>query len=241
MKPRAVIFDVYRTLLDVGEPADDPASRWEFLWQDTFADPPRISIEDFLADTEVRIRDEQALARAAGIPFPEIYWPAVVRQTLPEASRLTPAVLDRFLFEFARIQRTVRLLPDAARTIRGLHDQGVVLGIASNAQPYTLHEFADALAPHELSSDLFPAELCFWSFAHGFSKPDPHVFRLLTARLLGRGILAPDILMIGDRMENDIRPAQAQGWRTWHLRKADESATTGGGTWSELHRTLSLP
>lgn len=241
MKPRAVIFDVYRTLLDVGEPPDNQASRWEFLWQDTFADPPRISIQDFLADTEAAIRDEQALARAAGIPFPEIYWPAVVRKTLPEASRLTTAALDRFLFEFARIQRAVSLSPDAARTIRELHERGVVQGIASNAQPYTLHEFADALAAHELSPDLFPAELCFWSFAHGFSKPDPHVFRFLTARLLSRGIPVPDILMVGDRVENDILPAQAQGWQTWHLRKPGDPATTRGGDWPDLQQALELP
>ena len=68
--------------------------------------------------------------------------------------------------------------------------------------------------------------------AHGFSKPDPHVFRLLSARLQARGIAAGDTLMVGDRLDNDIAPARAQGWRTWQLGAASGGET--GGDWAAL-------
>ena len=43
MRIRAVIFDVYHTLLEIGPPPLDAAERWEFLWEDTLADPARLS------------------------------------------------------------------------------------------------------------------------------------------------------------------------------------------------------
>ena len=58
---------------------------------------------------------------------------------------------------------------------------------------------------------MFDPELRFWSFENGFSKPDPHVFRILTARLEARGISPSETLMVGDRFDNDIEPARAHG------------------------------
>ena len=60
--------------------------------------------------------------------------------------------------------------------------------------------------------DLFERDLCVLSFEHGFSKPDPHVFRILTARLLAGGIRPGETLMVGDRLDNDILPEAAQEW-----------------------------
>jgi FMN phosphatase YigB (HAD superfamily) len=79
---------------------------------------------------------------------------------------------------------------------------------------------------------MFDRELRFWSFENGFSKPDPHVFRILTARLEARGISPAETLMVGDRLDNDIEPAKAQGWQTWQLtaRKTHNAA----GNWRDL-------
>jgi putative hydrolase of the HAD superfamily len=98
-----------------------------------------------------------------------------------------------------------------------------------------LRELEKALATHALGMDLFESHLCFWSFEHGFSKPDPHVFQILTARFAALGISPREILMVGDRLDNDIEPAKAQGWRTWQFGPAAD------GDWAGLREILSGP
>lgn len=228
MKISAVIFDVYHTLLEVGPPPADPAARWEQLWQEHFNTAARLSLTEFSAACETVIAREHAVVRMAGISFPEVFWPAIVADVLPELSELSAASQDDFLFRHTQIIRTVRLMPGAAETLHMLRDAGVMLGIASNAQPYTLRE----LTSTGLSLALFNPDLCLWSFAHGFSKPDPHVFRILTARLQAAGVAAAEVLMVGDRLDNDIAPARAQGWQTWHL--ATNIAGPMNGDWRRL-------
>jgi HAD superfamily hydrolase (TIGR01549 family) len=53
--------------------------------------------------------------------------------------------------------------------------------------------------------------ICLVSAELGCEKPDPAVFRLA----LSRAECAPaEAVMIGDRLDNDIRPARLQGWKT---------------------------
>ena len=232
MNVRAVIFDVYKTLLAVGPGPADSERRWADLARSTCGTPPRLSLAEFTAATAAVIAREHATARAAGINWPEIFWPDVVSAVLPEVDALPPAVRETFLFRQKALAHTVGLMPGAAGVLGRLRDRGVPLGIASNAQPYTLLELARELAPAGLGLADFAPDLSFWSFAHGFSKPDPHVFRLLTARLRARGIAASDTLMVGDRTDNDIEPARAQGWRVWRLGPA--GADGGSGDWTAL-------
>jgi FMN phosphatase YigB (HAD superfamily) len=236
MSIRAVIFDVYKTLLEVGPAPEDADDRWRSLWREQLQAPPRVTLAEFGTACLPIITREHAAARLAGIPFPEIYWPSVTTETLPELAQVPLAMRDDFLFRHAQMVRTLRLAPDAAETLGSLHASRIPMGIASNAQPYTLRELDAALEAAGLSRELFRADLCFWSFEHGFSKPDPHVFRLLTARLAAIGISCAETLMVGDRIDNDILPARAQGWRTWHLDPGADGAAGGG--WEKLRRWL---
>jgi putative hydrolase of the HAD superfamily len=112
-----------------------------------------------------------------------------------------------------------------------------LLGIASNAQANTLRELKESLAAHALGIDLFEPDLCFWSFEHGFSKPDPHVFQTLTARLAALGISPRDTLMVGDRLDNDIEPVRACGWQMWQLTASPAEDGRISGNWNQLaHR-----
>jgi HAD superfamily hydrolase (TIGR01549 family) len=53
--------------------------------------------------------------------------------------------------------------------------------------------------------------ICLSSAELGVEKPDPAIFRLA----LSRAECAPEeAVMIGDRLDNDIRPARLQGWKT---------------------------
>jgi FMN phosphatase YigB (HAD superfamily) len=237
MKLRAVIFDLYQTVLEVGPPPVDRDARWTALACEALGAAPRLSIARFMADCDRVIAREHSVARAAGIPFPEIFWPDITLEVWPELALLPAPARDEFLLRQQTLFRTVRLMRGAAEVLRLVRDRGIPAGIASNAQPYTLHELDRALADGGLLPEFFAPELCFWSFAHGFSKPDPHVFRLLTARVRARGISPAETLMIGDRLDNDIAPARVHGWQTWHLTAA--SGGERGGDWAECGKFIS--
>ena len=69
MKPRAVIFDLYGTLLVVGPPPPDADARWQSLWRDLLRTEPRLSRLGFsIACNRVIARHHEA-ARACGIPW----------------------------------------------------------------------------------------------------------------------------------------------------------------------------
>lgn len=239
MKVRALICDIYCTVLDVGPPPGDAEAQWELLWRETFDRAPRLSLSDFAREAERVIAREHATARAAGIPFPEIFWPDVVGEALPELQSCTAKARDDFALRHASLRHSVRLADGAAATLQHCRARGILLGIASNAQPYTLRELAGAFGEAGLPADLFASDLTFWSFAHGFSKPDPHAFRLLGARLKIRGVQPQECLMVGDRLDNDILPARSQGWQTWQLRASTAAAGgSPGGMWEELQRIL---
>lgn len=213
---KAVIFDVYHTLLAVEDGPTETAGRWDSLWTGFFSAPPPFSLTSFDAACRDAGDGAHARRRAEGRLWPEVDWRAVACEAAPALSGLERASLDAFLFGHARLQRTTRAMPGAAAFLTGLKRRGILTGIASNAQRYTLDELAAAGLP----ATGFARELCFWSFQQGFSKPDPAVFFWLSQRLAMRGISPEETLMIGDRLDNDVQPAKAAGWQTWHFQKA---------------------
>lgn len=232
MNCRAVIFDVYSTLLEVGLPPANADALWQRLFKETLGCEPPLSRTQFSASTIRIIARLHAEARARGIPWPEIQWPGVALEVLPDLVRLTAPRREDFHVRLMALGRTLGLADGAAECLRWLHAEGALLGIASNSQAYTLRELDSTLSSAGVNTSIFERDLCFWSFEHGFSKPDPHVFRLLTARLEARGIQPAEILMVGDRLDNDIKPARAQGWQTWHLTPGTRAAHSGN--WREL-------
>jgi HAD superfamily hydrolase (TIGR01509 family) len=52
---------------------------------------------------------------------------------------------------------------------------------------------------------------CLCSFELGLEKPDPVIFKLALERA---GCAASRAVQIGDRVDNDIRPARLLGWKT---------------------------
>jgi FMN phosphatase YigB (HAD superfamily) len=236
MKLRALISDIYNTLLEVGPPPADNAERWEFLWENMLADSARLTLEEFAAACKAIIAREHDSAMRAGVQDPEIYWPAVAKEALPELARLAESERDEFLYQHAQLQRTARLMPGAAEVLGKLEGTGVLLGLASNCQPYTLRELDAALATAMLSRAVFRPKLCFFSFAAGFSKPNPHAFQLLRAELQMCGILPANALLVGDRLVNDLEPARSHGFQTWWLTTAPPADGHSGGDWSALGR-----
>ncbi len=239
MKIRAIIFDIYGTLLQIGLQPADASERWEFLWQDMLADAARLSLEDFAAACAKVMEHEHAAAYERGVANPEIFWPDVAKEVLPELARLNEADLDEFLFRQAQLWHTIKLAPNAAKVLAQLHKTQLPLGLASNCQPYTLRELDAALSAIGLTCNIFMSRLCFYSFQHGFSKPNPKVFQWLGEHLQVLGISSAETLMVGDFLDNDIAPAQAAGWQTWHLTARAATDSTDAGDWGELSKFLS--
>lgn len=232
MTIRAVIWDVYSTLLEVGPPPSDAEAQWRRLFEKTFGATPTATRLEFFAACSQVIAKRHDWAKSRGIAKPEIQWPSVVIELLPELSRCSAPVREEFIYQHIQTGRRLALSNDAVTALAWLRQAGIPLGIASNSQAYTLREMAQELAPRGLDLSLFAPDLCFWSFQHGFSKPDPHVFQHLTARLEARGVDPAATLMVGDRLDNDIAPARAFGWQTWHL--SVSPTETPGGSWDDL-------
>jgi len=232
MSIRAAIFDIYTTILEVGPPPANGDTLWTRLFDELLGTPPPLSRIEFSIRTAQVIARQHAVARSRGIQWPEILWPCIVLEVIPELARLTPPGLEDFLHRQMQIGRTLRLADGAAECLRRLNGSGVLLGLASNSQAYTTRELTAALQGAGLELSMFDRDVCFWSFENGFSKPDPHVFRILTARLEARGIHPGETLMVGDRLDNDVEPARAFGWQTWQLVSSKRQPPSGN--WHEL-------
>src|SRR5205814_1246308 len=165
---------IYNTLLEKGPPPPDSAERWGGLWRSTFGMPARIGLAEFAKECGRLITREHDAARAIGVKFPEAYWPQIVAEACPELATLPEPAREEFIFEHTKLRHTIRIMPGAAEALRAFSGDGMHLGLASNAQPYTLRELEQTLAEAGLSRNLFDPALSIFSFEVGFSKPDPH-------------------------------------------------------------------
>lgn len=236
MAVRAVVFDVYRTLLSLGGLRSPSAAEWARVWERAAGQAPPLGFEEFTRAWDEAVRQEHERARAAGVEHPEVDAPAVVRAAVPACAGLPRPVIERLLLAVMGALRESRLADGAAGLLRELRERGIPLGIASNSQCYTLPELGAALEQAGLGLDIFEPDLVFWSHTHGFAKPSPFVFRLLGARLAARDIPAGDALMAGDRPDRDTGPASAQGWRTVLVDPADPRAA-----WRQVRALAGLP
>ncbi len=224
---KCVIFDVYGTLLEAREGPEGGRENWRRMWPRLTGGMPLMPLEEFgTACQEVVVR-EHAERHAVGVRWPEVEWRSVVRRALPALRDLEESGLDALIDYHARQQRRTEAMPGALAFLAEVRGRGILTGVASNAQHYTFGEMEEA----GIAVEGFERELCFWSFERGFSKPDPAVFAWLGDRLGARGILPEEVLMIGDRLDNDVEPALAAGWRAWHFR----------GAWPELSGGISPP
>ena len=99
------------------------------------------------------------------------------------------------------------LYPDAADCLRALRDAGYGIGVVGN-QP--------ARAGAALADLGLPLDLLATSSAWGIHKPDPRFF----ARIASELDLPPsEIAYVGDRIDNDVRPAAAAGMRAIFIRR----------------------
>ena len=236
MKIRSVLFDVYGTLMQVGPPPTGGDALWQELFQEMFQTEPPLARLDFSIACNRAILLRHNSAHARGIAYPEILWPSIVGEVLPRFAKLPAEKQKDFVYRQIQIGRTIGLMRGVSETLRWLAHKQCVMGIASNAQAYTLQELDAALKTEGCSMGMFDPELCYWSYQNGFSKPGPHGYQMLRIRLEARGIDSNQTLMIGDRLDNDVTPARLQGFQTWHLKT--DSPEKQSGKWDKLREFL---
>lgn len=99
------------------------------------------------------------------------------------------------------------LYPDAVDALEGLRRSGYRVGVAGN-QPQAAEALFRGLD--------VPLDLVASSETLGVEKPDPRFFAAVAERLA----LAPEeVAYVGDRLDNDVRPASAAGMRAIFLRR----------------------
>lgn len=224
---RAVLFDLYGTLLvsgigEVGTVAEGASQAAVVAALEAMGVAPTGSLEGVAARMQGRVRAVHAeITRRHGIDYPEVQMPEIWSDVLAELARhgaLDPADVDRidpeqFAVEYEARANPCWPMPGLQRCLAALREQGLLLGIVSNAQFYTPLLFP-ALLGRTAEACGFEPHLQFYSYRHGHAKPGPALFALAARALSERGVGAEETLYVGNDMLNDVAAASRLGFRT---------------------------
>lgn len=168
--------------------------------------------EDSAADGRLRQLSDALASRGIDAP------PAALRAALEDAAaRFDPNPFRSVVTAFTTDESVIRFARESGRypkemeapypQARALIERLAAryrLGVIANQPPGT----AQRLAGYGLGRYF---AVCVSSGDAGVSKPDAAIFRLALAQA---GCAASDAVMIGDRLDNDVRPAKALGFQT---------------------------
>jgi HAD superfamily hydrolase (TIGR01509 family) len=208
---RWVFLDVGNVLFN-----DDPvmAYLYEELQRAIVRSGRRIRFEDLLREREELIRRD-----GGG------HWSSLARRYLDEAGvrRLMDACTERLRRDYLRHRPVIPGMPEALERLAARFR----LGLVANQ----LKEVVEAL--ETLGWDhLF--EVRAISEVVGLEKPDPALFRWALERA---GCVPEEAVMVGDRVDNDIRPARSLGmWTVWFHMPHDRKGEVPGRRRARLYR-----
>ncbi|MHC4176648.1 MAG: HAD family hydrolase, partial [Planctomycetota bacterium] len=229
---RAVLFDIYGTLLISGSGEVGTAARRAA----GLAHAPQRPLEEALHATGIatsgpaeqgveclfqRIEVSHARARSSGIDYPEVdiveLWREVLaelaRRGVIEQSAARAADPKRLAVEYEARANPCWPMPHLPECLSGLRRGGLVLGLVSNAQFYT-PELFEALLGKSAEKWGFQPDLQFYSYQYGCAKPGLGLFERAVAALGDRQIAPGEVLYVGNDMLNDVFPATELGLRT---------------------------
>jgi putative hydrolase of the HAD superfamily len=214
-KPKAILFDVYGTLVcpqvgDLAEQVRLAAGKESFIaTAKRFGYSKEIGIKWhkwFFASIRAEHREEKEKGIAPAEVQVDTIWTEMIARVGGDPTVNPPRMVAAYRELMAN---PIRPFSGAAEALLQLKRSGIMLGLASNAQFYTLPILAKVLGikPEEF----FEPELTFLSFRLGFSKPSPYFFRLVKTRALHLDLKPEEVLVVGNDCENDILPAKAHG------------------------------
>ena len=221
---RAVVFDVYGTLLisgsgDVGTVAAAPAEAFVDAIHAVGVEL-KTSPEFGPAAFVQSIQQSHERSRTAGIEYPEVDIIAVWKNVIESlnSKQLLSGCVENLNYQRLAVEYEVRVnpvwpMPGLRDCLAHLRAAEMDLGIVSNAQFFTPLLFP-AVVGQSLDSLGFDAELCVWSFQHGHAKPGVFLYQRASELLASRGIEPGEVLYVGNDMLNDVSPAHQVGFRT---------------------------
>lgn len=224
---RAVLFDVYGTLVisgcgDIGltcKPLDGMQVRPNFFRQALSSIGLDISLlpDDFDGTVALNkiIATNHSVSRSQGVDYPEVDILAVWLALLSELNLAIPEHEIRCLaVEYEFRSNLVWPMPGLTKVIKAINEQGLVLGIVSNAQFYT-PIMLNAFLGCDIAAGGFDPRCCAWSYQHLVGKPSTRIYEPALAALDHyHGIGPEQVLYVGNDLRNDIWPASQLGCHT---------------------------
>lgn len=185
-----VFFDLGNTLID------ETSARRHLLKQIAM----RLSHEEFTTAPE---RIESALAAAFARFCPEP-WESALEGFVADVGQACQILQDIPYPKYLE-----QPYPATQSLLAGLEHRGFRLGVLANQSLGTESRLREYGIGRYFSCCLSSAEV-------GFAKPDMNLFRLAEE---AAGCSGRELLMIGDRLDNDIRPARVRGWATIRIKQ----------------------
>lgn len=213
--PKAILFDVYGTLVcpqvgDLDEQARLASGEDSFIHTaERFGFSKEIGIKWHRWFFEA-ISSEHKEQKEKGITPAEVQVDRIWTEMIVRAGGDPAVAPPRMVAAYRELlANPVRPFSGAAEALVKLKKSGIMLGLASNSQFYTVPILGRAL---DINPDeFFEPELTFLSFRLGFSKPSPYFFRLVRTRVLHLGLRPEEVLVVGNDCENDVLAAKAHG------------------------------
>ena len=219
----AVIFDIYGTLLTSrATTADAQASAIADICVDVFPDhtPPALHHCHVIRNGFYQqLKHSLATLQARGQKPTEVdfrnVWAQVLQKELSLGETKHLQQVELFAFLYAITTHRVWPQPDLLPTIKGLADKQIPLGVISNAQFYTpiiVSYFLDCeLSFNTATIPWFEQRLTFYSFQHGYAKPDDYFFVEAKEQLAEMNLDPAKTLYVGNDYRNDIDSANRNG------------------------------
>ena len=225
---RALLFDVYGTMLvsasgDIGisTPKKRDKALAEALRSVGFEPVSQVTVEGGLDLFDRTMSGAHRVLRQKGCLYPEIdicsIWNVVLsalknRRLL--AGRMNLEKVQGLALEYECRVNPVWPMPQLDRTLKSLHEAGMILGIVSNAQFYTPLVLRSYLRPSG-SVSWFDPEACVFSYRIREAKPSPRLLAKALRHLRTRYKIRPnEVLCVGNDMQKDMVPALNAGCRT---------------------------
>jgi putative hydrolase of the HAD superfamily len=199
VKPRAILFDFYNTLLEIRTDEHDPAV-WVTLARFLRYQGLPVEAGPLQEGFTTRVR---AALKESQEAYPEINLLHIFQSLLAGVGFTGPAEFTlqvTWLFR-ALTMRHFSLFPDTLPALRRLRGS-FKLGIISDAQRLFLEPEMKQCSLF----DLFDVRII--SSDHGFRKPDP---RLFVMALAGLGQSSAEAIYVGDDLFHDMCGARAAG------------------------------
>lgn len=212
---RAVVFDVYGTLLISGSGDISLASEGS----------RGAAAQEALAATGMNVVDGDGLVaalheavhashQASASDHPEVEIRELWRDVLASLDlRVSDELIERFAVEYECRVNPIWPMPGLAETLSGLGNLGLELGIVSNAQFFTPLAF-EPLTGKSLGLWGFEEALSVWSYEHREAKPGTFLYERCAEAFGERGIEPDEALFVGNDLRNDVWPAQRVGFKT---------------------------